>query len=158
MTSRLRAFFCLLLGHTGGERSHGCPGHRDVVFIFHGDENAHSGGAPQAAARPMTVLSFLFLLWMACGLAASLIAASKARSGCGWFVLGILFGPLAILAIAVASPDSEAAVRAGLQSRKLRRCPTCAEVVQMSARKCRHCASELPPPPRYDWLGREVKS
>jgi tRNA(Ile2) C34 agmatinyltransferase TiaS len=44
-----------------------------------------------------------------------------------------------------------------LQTRKLRRCPTCAEVVQSAAFKCRYCGTDLPRLPRLDWLGREAR-
>lgn len=42
-----------------------------------------------------------------CGLAAGAIAAEKDRSFPGWFLLGLLFGPLAILFIAVAGRGAQ---------------------------------------------------
>lgn len=43
----------------------------------------------------------LIFLWLFFGVTAAMIASSKRRSGCGWFLLGILFGPLAWIVIAL---------------------------------------------------------
>src|SRR4051812_29538669 len=48
------------------------------------------------------------VLGFICGLICSGIADHKSRSATGWFFLGFLFGPLAILAVAVTSPIREA--------------------------------------------------
>jgi hypothetical protein len=104
------------------------------------------------------MLAILLLFWLGCGVVAAMLAEGKARSGCGWMILGFLLGPFAILAIAIASPNQDRLERAGLQSRKLRRCPTCAEVVQSAALKCRYCGADMAPLPRLDWLGREIRS
>jgi hypothetical protein len=38
------------------------------------------------------------VIWFACGLFSSIVASGKGHSGGAWFVLGFLFGPLALLA------------------------------------------------------------
>jgi hypothetical protein len=40
----------------------------------------------------------LIFFWILCGLFASSIAGGKGHNGCMWFLGGILFGPLALLA------------------------------------------------------------
>ena len=40
----------------------------------------------------------LIIFWILCGLFASSIAGNKGHNGCMWFLGGILFGPLALLA------------------------------------------------------------
>ena len=40
----------------------------------------------------------LIFFWILCGLFASSIAGGKGHNGCMWFIGGILFGPLALLA------------------------------------------------------------
>ena len=37
------------------------------------------------------------IIWLSCGVISMLIADSKNRSGCLWFLLGILFGPFAFI-------------------------------------------------------------
>ena len=37
--------------------------------------------------------------WILCGVFASTIAGGKGHSACSWFLGGILFGPLALIAI-----------------------------------------------------------
>ena len=40
----------------------------------------------------------LIFFWILCGLFASSLAGGKGHNGCMWFIGGILFGPLALLA------------------------------------------------------------
>lgn len=74
----------------------------------------------------------LVLIWCLFGIVAAVIANTKGRSGCGWFLLGMLFGPFAL-------------VIALLPSMAQRECPYCAERVREEAIKCKHCGSSLPP-------------
>lgn len=48
----------------------------------------------------IAMLGVLFL----CGIVCGYLAADKGRDGTGWFFLGLLIGPLAILAIACLNP------------------------------------------------------
>lgn len=47
----------------------------------------------------------IFLLWPIFAIAAFFVAGMKGRSGCGFAILTLLFGPLGLLAAAIASPD-----------------------------------------------------
>lgn len=38
------------------------------------------------------------ILWVVCGFFAGLVASSKGRSGCGWFIAGLVFGPIGLIA------------------------------------------------------------
>lgn len=48
------------------------------------------------------------LLWLACAVATVVIAKGKNRSGCLWFFLAVLFGPIALLVAAAMSEGSNA--------------------------------------------------
>ncbi len=48
--------------------------------------------------RGQGIMEFVILFcWIVCGVGASLIANSKGASGCLWFGLGILLGPLGLI-------------------------------------------------------------
>lgn len=70
------------------------PGFRGASETPAGDIAATVG---LLAAIP--VLASL-LLWLGCGFLAALVASSKRRSVAGWFLLGVLFGPLGLIASA----------------------------------------------------------
>ena len=88
-------------------------------------------------------MGFILCLWLFMGLICALIAASKGRSGFGWFILGCLFGPLAVLCAAVMSRDAPQAQPVLAQPMKT--CPFCAEAVQPAAVLCKHCQQPLTP-------------
>lgn len=88
---------------------------------------------------------FILLIALACPFAAMMIASGKGRSAVGWFALGCILGPFAVLGAAMISSDGRRDVRAGLQSGRLRTCTMCAEPIQREAIKCRHCGSAQQP-------------
>jgi hypothetical protein len=69
-------------------------------------------------------MTFLFLclaFWLLCGLLTAVAASGKGRNGCGWGCLGMFLGPFGIiLALVVGRPAGT-----------LRKCPSCAEIVQV---------------------------
>jgi len=80
------------------------------------------------------------MIWLLFGFAAMLIANSKSRSGCGWFILGLLLGPFALVVAALPTAQDDAPL-----NKTHARCPDCRELVLIDARKCKHCGCALIP-------------
>jgi hypothetical protein len=83
-------------------------------------------------------MEFLIILWVLCGVFSAIVAFNKNHNGCMWGVAGVLFGPLALLAVGF-MPASEAP---GQQRIK---CPHCAELILVDAKLCRFCGQTLTP-------------
>lgn len=84
------------------------------------------------------------VVWLICAVIGALIGQPKGRAGAG-FVLGLVLGLIGVAitiflpAAAPSGPDTgQSAVVAG----NTRRCPWCAEPIQMSARVCKHCGRD----------------
>ena len=99
-------------------------------------------------------MEVFFVIWLLFGGTAAAIAGSKGHSVVAWLLLGFLFGPFALIIIAVKPKDESRQLRAGFQSGELRNCPYCAEPIRSEASKCKHCGSSVPPPPKMDVWGR----
>lgn len=54
--------------------------------------------------EPGTVAFLIVAAAALCGFICAAVAHDKGRSGAGWFILGIFFGPIALLAVAMVSP------------------------------------------------------
>jgi hypothetical protein len=70
------------------------------------------------------------LAWIACMIAAGLIARRKGRSAVIWAALCLLLTPV-VIPVLWALPA-------------LKKCPRCAEPVRVDAEVCRHCSYEFP--------------
>ncbi|MCB1909966.1 MAG: hypothetical protein KDH15_21605 [Rhodocyclaceae bacterium] len=83
------------------------------------------------------------VLWIGFAILTAMAASSRGRSGFGWFVLGLLFGIFALLAVLVLprrNGDSDAPTPDTHV-----RCPDCQELVLKEARVCKHCHCRLVP-------------
>jgi hypothetical protein len=80
------------------------------------------------------------------GAFASGIAAEKHRSGCLFFGLGFIIGPLAVLAAAMLGRDESAAVEHKLESGELVECPACKSPIHPQATICPFCRTTVIPP------------
>lgn len=90
-----------------------------------------------------------FILWVACGFFAAAIASGKGRSFGVWFVLGFLFGPIALLASGfMPKVEIDNVVRTpSVIAPTERKCPFCAEQIKVEAIVCKHCGRDVEPLP-----------
>ena len=82
-------------------------------------------------------------IWLFCGLISSFVAINKGRSGCGWFGLGILLGPLGFGLALVAGPNKHALEEHALKAGDVKICPFCADVIPTGAATCPHCGQNV---------------
>jgi len=79
------------------------------------------------------------ITWVLIGLVSAIIAARKGHSGCGWFVLGILFGPFSLVFALLVPRNPALSARMTLQGKARRTCPHCAEQIRSEAVRCSYC-------------------
>ncbi len=93
-------------------------------------------------------MEFLFI-WLIFGVISAVIASNKGRSGCGWFFVGVLLGPIGIILALVISKNEDRITRDVLDRGDMKACPYCQELIKTKAIKCKHCGSDI--------IGSQVK-
>ena len=88
-------------------------------------------------------ISIAFILWLIFGGIAASVSHEKGRNAVAGFVIGLLLGPLGVFMALVESKDQAKLDARAIKSGKMKRCPTCAEMVKAEATKCRHCGEDL---------------
>lgn len=89
----------------------------------------------------------IVFFWVVLSVVAGVVAASKGRSGGGYFLLSLVFSPVVGLLLAIALPRVEVTLRypgPGDTAEPARvPCPKCAELVLPAAKVCRFCGHRL---------------
>jgi len=78
--------------------------------------------------------SMYFLVGIAFAVVAAIIARGKGRNTVGWFLVGLVVGPFALISVVL-----PARVREGYSAE----CPACCEVIAAEATVCRYCRTQL---------------
>jgi hypothetical protein len=94
----------------------------------------------------MIAIGILILLQcVVCAFFCSYVAKEKGKNGESWFIIGLLFGIIALIALIAIPSQSIKADTIGInQHAGGRTCPFCAEWVKREAIVCRYCNRELP--------------
>ncbi len=88
--------------------------------------------------------AFSFVLWLGGIVACVAIASNTQRSVPAWALIGVLLGPLGAIIALIVCYAAPVPVPAPLSLPGVT-CPECLSVVPAKAKKCRYCASTLPP-------------
>lgn len=87
------------------------------------------------------------MFWLMFSVVVAIIAASRNRSGFGWFCLSVLISPflavILVLALGKVTVDAAPLIATSDGSAAVKKCPFCAEDIRPEAVKCKHCGSVL---------------
>jgi hypothetical protein len=92
---------------------------------------------------PVVLVVVAAATWLPFGVVSAVVAKNRGRSGCGWFLLGILFGPFGLILAFVVAKNQAVLEQRLVQRGEMQYCPYCAELVRAEAIKCRHCGENF---------------
>lgn len=84
-----------------------------------------------------------FVVLVLFGAVTAVVAKNKGRSAFGWFLIGVLLGPIGLILALVVSKNLAAIEHEALSSGAAKKCPFCAELIKQEAIVCRFCGREL---------------
>jgi hypothetical protein len=88
----------------------------------------------------------IFLIVLGLVVLPAYIADRKGRSFSGFFVYSLFLWPIALIYSLIMTSTPEVQQRGAEARGEIRRCPACAELVQVAALRCKHCGEPLMKP------------
>ena len=96
-------------------------------------------GLLTAAAVP------LIIAWLVVAFIGANVASARGRGSGSWFLMTLIFGPLAILLLALFPVDRDALAARKVENSLMQWCPFCSRAIATNAIKCCHCHSVIHP-------------
>jgi hypothetical protein len=93
------------------------------------------------------------VLWVIMAAVCGMIANSKRLSFAKYFVMGMLFWPVGLVAAILAKPNEGEEIARGHRVR----CPHCAELIRPEAIVCRYCTQSLAASTRLEVAGVVIR-
>ncbi len=87
----------------------------------------------------------IFVTWLVFAFVSASAAKARGRGPGSWFMMGLIFGPISILLLALFPVDQSALEARDVELGLMKRCPFCRRAIATLAIKCRHCYSVISP-------------
>jgi zinc-ribbon domain len=88
-------------------------------------------------------MEVVIVTWVIFGLLSAALASNKGQNSFSGFLVRLFLGPLELLAVILQPVNQKALENRSLRAGTTKKCPYCAEIVKIEAKKCRHCGMDV---------------